>query len=99
MSELIAHNLKMTNKIDLLVKLTESRVKDIRIGELYDIMPLAKSGELKSLNTAIKNKKGLDKKEHYEEVGAAIMIIVYRLFEEKELSKIKAWERWTETNK
>ena len=85
-------SLKMTNKSDLIAKITGNRVADIRIGEIHGLVPKANADELKMLKKAIKNKKGLDSEEHHNEIGAAILIIIYRLFQDEETRKIEEWD-------
>jgi hypothetical protein len=76
--------LKMTTTDKLLAKATEGRVKDIQIGELYDIFPKAKEIELKLFKKLIRNEQKLSDKDKYINIGSLVEIMIYRIMEEEE---------------
>lgn len=73
-----------TDKRILLAKATNNRIADIRIGEVYNLIPLADSDELKSLISAIRNERKLESRKHHEEIGGIIKMIISRIFQEEE---------------
>lgn len=72
---------------ELLAKATNNRIADIRIGEVYELCPLADSNELKDLKAAIRNDRKLKTKEHHAEIGAIIKMVISRLMQEEESIK------------
>ena len=72
---------------DLIAKAANNRIADIRIGEIYNLIPQADSDELKDLMSAIRNERKLDSRKKHEAIGAIIMMIVSRLMQEEEAIK------------
>lgn len=75
------------NKADLLAKATNNRIADIRIGEVYSLIPLADSDELKDLMSAIRNERKLEARKKHEAIGAIVSMIISRIFQEEEAIK------------
>ena len=69
---------------DLIAKAANNRIADIRIGEIYALVPQADSDELKDLMSAIRNERKLESRKKHEAIGAIIMMIVSRLMQEEE---------------
>ena len=72
---------------DLIAKAANNRIADARIGEIYALIPLADSGELKDLMSAIRNERKLDSRKKHEAIGAIIMMIISRIYQEEEAIK------------
>lgn len=75
------------DKKELLAKATNNRITDIRIGEVYNLIPQADSDELKHLMSAIRNERKLESRKHHEEIGAIVKMIISRLMQEEEAIK------------
>jgi len=92
MSLLLDENLKMTTKESLLVKLTERRVLDVRMGEIFDLLPKGTTLELKTFKTLFRQKEKMDIEAFYSELGALLYMMLFRIMEEEEQVKVNNWE-------
>jgi len=66
-----------------LVLITQQRVQDIRMGELYDILPNATEIELKLFKKAINNKEKKSMKDVNDILGNLLMMMIYRIIEKE----------------
>jgi len=82
----------MTTKEKLLAKLTENRVLDIRMGEVYDLLPKGTRLELKAFKTLFRQKEKMDIEIFYSELGALLYMMLFRIMEEEEQVKVNNWE-------
>jgi len=93
MNNLTSDNLKMISIPTMLVKLTERRVADIRMGELYDLIPKGTSLELKVFKKLIRNSDNMGMEEYHKELGALFSMMIFRIMQEEEENKMKEWDK------
>ena len=86
---IIDEDLKMTT----IAKITNKRVANIQLGELYNLVPLATHQELRLLKKDIQNEKRLEMEEHHENIGGTIIMILSRIMQKEVTDELKEWEK------
>lgn len=65
----------------LLVKLTQRRVDEITMEELYSLFPKTTALELNILSDTIRNVRELNSEAQHELIGSTILMMIYRITE------------------